>query len=586
MRKRVLRRMKCVEDVLEDMILISAALKEPTMKIDIIEEKEESVRLRITVIMDGEEKETIEEAPKPLPTNLIRLYPVKVEALPQLTKQFLPRINVVYAQQRFPTLYEVAFPSLSLVMTSYSMSEKLKPIYLPWIPNMVYSWSQSEIKALIFISQKAVFTLIPGGLLSLFTIAIKMPSIGKISASPRLTPLITEKFMLQKHIKASITENLTSIRNMVLAEKMKGKWFLDYVVTEEKEKPYNLTTFAGKLIGEPIIIILPETKHCLWYLFWVLCRELYREAKGSLPTSAVFTGYPPKIFLEGFEVWLRLFGTISNNIVIIRDEHLELGKWIKRKLSEMFSQELGFLIVIAKNVSGIEDKIKDLCKPYIPKIFSFRLTLSDEEFFTRVRKMLSVIFGVPENQLPPSMDMLVASLDRGYRNFLDEMLTSRYLAHTRRDISEKESEDHIALKTLAIKYLHEKMNIDLKNIICTCKVGEQIIADIYVEDKALAVECETLFGVGATPLFKIFETARKYVERSLDLPVKEIWIIVRNWSAALHLGDLYWAEKVLEKELKEKGKNVRIFIPDIYAGSLVLLDEIINKIYGALMRRR
>ena len=147
----------------------------------------------------------------------------------------------------------------------------------------------------------------------------------------------------------------------------------------------------------------------------------------------MFVGYPPKIFLEGFEVWLRLFGKISNNIVVIRDEHLDsekLEKWIRRKLSEAFSQELGFLIVIAKNLSNIEDKIKDLCKPYIPKIFSLRLTTTDEEFFARVRKMLSIIFGVPEVQLPPSMDMLVASLDRGYRNFLDEMLTSRYLRGT------------------------------------------------------------------------------------------------------------------------------------------------------------
>ncbi|MEM4863399.1 MAG: hypothetical protein QW706_09530 [Candidatus Nezhaarchaeales archaeon] len=86
-----------------------------------------------------------------------------------------------------------------------------------------------------------------------------------------------------------------------------------------------------------------------------------------------------------------------------------------------------------------------------------------------------------------------------YRGFLDELLSSNYLAHARRDVSERESEDLVAMKILAIKDLHERFNVKLDDMICTYEVGGEIVADIYVRSKALAIECETMLGTAPAP---------------------------------------------------------------------------------------
>jgi len=42
----------------------------------------------------------------------------------------------------------------------------------------------------------------------------------------------------------------------------------------------------------------------------------------------------------------------------------------------------------------------------------------------------------------------------------------------------------------------------------------------------------------------------------------------------LHLGDLFWAENVLRKGLKQCGKKVKFLVPDIYRKSLVAIDDV------------
>lgn len=174
---------------------------------------------------------------------------------------------------------------------------------------------------------------------------------------------------------------------------------------------------------------------------------------------------------------------------------------------------------------------------------------------------------------------MVAMIDRTYREFQNELLLSNYIAYVRRDISERESEDHIAMKTLAIKYISEKFGLKPEGVTCTCEVGKEVIADLYVQEKALAVECETEFGTTPAPLLKIFESVRKYMDRPLTNPVNEVWVIVRNWSAILHLGDLIWAEGILKEELKKKDVKVKFFTPDIHGKSLKLLSDIAKSVF-------
>ncbi|MEM4447264.1 MAG: hypothetical protein QW461_08235 [Candidatus Jordarchaeales archaeon] len=266
---------------------------------------------------------------------------------------------------------------------------------------------------------------------------------------------------------------------------------------------------------------------------------------------------------KGTEDWLRIHGGISGKVVVLDEEKVgeeEIKKWFRRRLQEAFSQGLGLLILIANDVNKAKESVGNLCKPYAAKIIDLHVTSELGHVLNRLARMLSIGFGIPREEICkteelkvedkvmtiiegqpcelPHMDIMVARTDRAYQSFLDELLSSDYLAHARRDVGERESEDHVAMKILAIKDLHERFNVKLEDIICTCEVGDKIVADVYVRGKALAIECEMMLGIAPSPLLKIFESVRKYIERPLkpDMPVNEIWIIVRNWPAILQFG--------------------------------------------------
>jgi hypothetical protein len=141
---------------------------------------------------------------------------------------------------------------------------------------------------------------------------------------------------------------------------------------------------------------------------------------------------------------------------------------------------------------------------------------------------------------------------------------------------------HVVMKILAIKELNEKYDVKLEEITCTSEVGNGVIADVYVEDRKLAIECETMLGVAPAPLLKIFDSVRKYIEdkQRLSKPVEEIWVVVRNWPAILHLGDLFWAESILKKELKQYNKKVKFFAPEIHRKSLQPIEDIVRTLWS------
>jgi len=141
---------------------------------------------------------------------------------------------------------------------------------------------------------------------------------------------------------------------------------------------------------------------------------------------------------------------------------------------------------------------------------------------------------------------------------------------------------HVVMKILAIKELNEKYDVKLEKITCTSEVGNGVIADVYVEDRKLAIECETMLGVAPAPLLKIFDSVRKYIEdkQRLSKPVEEIWVIARNWPAILHLGDLFWAESILKKELKQYNKKVKFFAPEIHRKSLQPIEDIVRALWS------
>jgi bifunctional DNA-binding transcriptional regulator/antitoxin component of YhaV-PrlF toxin-antitoxin module len=471
----------------------------------------------------------------------------------------------------------------------------VEPLTMPYVAARLLSWFKDEVKSIGFLEQTGVVAFTVKHLLRLFEISLSLPVFEGVEAKSMLPMLMPQKFAVQGEVSAKLAEEAETLRDLRQAQQLKGVGLLELLISEEAEKLRRFLGISGEYSGEPVIIILPEEGHSLWYLFWVVCRELYREVRGS--------HLEPVVLLEEGEwidQWLRFPGSFSGKVVILYEKYVRSGereKLFKRRLQEMFSQGLGFLIVIAEDVGGAEALIRELCKPYIARITCIHAIPE----LDRLARMLSTGFGIPLDELRkteglkaedritiiadgrsqefPKSDIMVARADRMYRDFLDELLSSNYLACAGRDVGERESEDHVVMKVLAIKELNEKYDVKLEKIACTSEVGDGVIADVYVEERALAIECETMLGVAPAPLLKVFESVRKY-ERKLSKPVDEIWVVVRNWPAILHLGELPWAESILKRELKQYNKRVKFFIPEIHRKSLQPIEDVVRTLWS------
>jgi hypothetical protein len=600
--RRRLKALHYVEDYLEDLLYMLLSAKErPEVEVK-IEEAKEAQKIRVvSVTPEGRKTEIISEAPHPSLKELPLLTPINVMRPLELTQPILPLENEVSAEVRLQSLYKIGYLLQMPVKVFDYEVKRILPLHLPLVSPIFYSWLREEIKPVGFLEQPEVNAFTLKNLLRLVEILPKLPRTAeRIEANVKVPALTSSIFPIQNEVKTTLTDTAESLRAKAQAQHVKGRGLLELIFPEEMEKFRRFRGVSGGYVGEPIIIVLPESEHHLWYLFWVICREFYREVKGEYPEPVVLLD-------KGCELWLRVSGMFSEKIIILREQSVkddESKKWFKRRLQEAFSQGLGFLIIMTKNVDNTVTFIKESCKPYAPMIIDVRTLPELSHLMEVLIKVLSAGFGIPYSELCrvddlragdkvamivegklqefPQMDIIVTRVDRAYRNFVNELLSSNYLAHVRRDVSERESEDHVAMKILAIKYINERFNIKPEKIACTFDVGSEVIADVYVEEKALAVECETMFGTAPAPLLKIFESVRKYIERAISKPINEIWVIIRNWSAILHLGDLLWIENILREELKKRSKeiNVKFFIPDVYGKSLKPIDDIVNIIFS------
>jgi len=600
-RKRRPQTLEYVEDYLEDLPYLLESEQKPEIEVKIEEEKEESLRIKvISTTQDGKRSESVSEAPRLFLKEVPLLPPLIVKRPPELIRCLLPlgsKISSPIGVQPLPrTWYLLQMP----IKVFDREVRRILPMSLPLVTPIFYSWFGSPIKPISLPGQQTILAFTLKDLLRLIEILPRLPKVAeRIESNIRIPPLILHKFFLQNEQEASLSESTEALRTKAQIERVRGKGLLELLFPEEAEKFKRLRGAAGAYAGEPILILLPEHKYHLWYLFWVICRELYREAKGSYPEPAILLD-------EGCDLWLKHQGALAGKIVVLRkelveDENEERKKWFRRRLQEAFSQGLGFLIILAKEVNETVPLLEELCKPYAPLIIAIQRIPKYGQVLTTLAKTLSEGFGIPYSEIIrvngleardkiavlvegglkelPQLDVMVAMIDRTYREFQNELLLSNYIAYVRRDISERESEDHIAMKTLAIKYISEKFGLKPEGVTCTCEVGKEVIADLYVQEKALAVECETEFGTTPAPLLKIFESVRKYMDRPLTNPVNEVWVIVRNWSAILHLGDLIWAEGILKEELKKKDVKVKFFTPDIHGKSLKLLSDIAKSVF-------
>jgi hypothetical protein len=639
-----------VEEYLEKILYESKTAEKPEIEIKIEEEKEESLKIRIiSLTQDGKKEEISCDAPRLIPGKIPLLTNVSSSFQLKFFQPTLPAEAIFYAEMEKP-FHGLGFASQKAIRASHLEAERtlcfsiassvesnpthrladLKPVKFPgYTLEKRFQLKEIQMPKLNFHRQ----TKIDAKSRNLL-IALKLPGISeKIETKARIPEQISLGFFVQEGVKASmavfkasikvqiqqkiekiskqesksvdlflqkefkalLSEEAEELQVKALAQQLRGEGLLELLFPEEAEKLRRFRNASREYAGEPVIIVLPEEEH-LWYLFWIACREVYREARGSYPEPAILLD-------EGCEQWLKFSGSLSGKIAVLSGRELEKESnrnLFRRRLREAFSQGLGYLIVIAKDVEKTKELIEDLCRPYEPMMIAVR-TIQNPELAKILARALSEGFGISYRDLCrteglkdkitvisekglqtfPQLDVIVSRADRIYRDFLNEILSSKYLAHVRRDVGERESEDHIAMKILAIKHICEKLNLKPEEIECTCRIGgaeREVVSDVYVKGKALAVECETEFGTAPAPMLKIFESVRKYS----GTPVNEIWVVIRNWSAILHLGDLLWAESVLREELKKENKKVKFFVPDVYRQSLKPFSSVVRAIVQKL----
>ncbi len=330
----------------------------------------------------------------------------------------------------------------------------------------------------------------------------------------------------------------------------------------------------AKYVGETIIVILPkEGKFDYHYVILEICKELYREARGGFPKPYFFTS------IDQLRDFLSLGEKFHDKILVFELEidRLEELRSYKYAFRELFSQGLGFLVFISQNPVKLREYIELFCKPYKPKIVDLsdlenKIDESHVDLFYRVVKLLWK--GKPEDKpllfLPDPSDV-IAQAERDYRDAVDKLLQlGKYLYLVKR--GENESEDHLALKILAIKHLVEVENVDAEKIETEKRLGERVIADLYAGTRGLVVEVETLYGSGSAPLLNLRDSALKYK----DVPgINEIWVVLRNLPALLYLGDLWSLRNFLRKY---GAVNVEFYVPNLREYKLVPLIEVLNSL--------
>ncbi len=342
---------------------------------------------------------------------------------------------------------------------------------------------------------------------------------------------------------------------------------------------------SARYIGEPIIIILPSSRagvdsgyYDYHYAILEICKEIYRESRGGLPKPYVF------IREDQLENFVAMGERFSDKIAIIDLEEMsplqieEIVKKYRHTFRELFSQGLGFIVFILpeKVEEDLADLIRRYSSPYRPKIIDLSYIKVDRESAKGFQEFIRTVWGLDiETDIEPiayAPSEMLSQAERTYKDTLDTLLRLRqYVQAVRR--GENESEDHLALKILAIKHLVETENINVNMIESEKPIrGLDIIPDLYLGSRGLAVEIETLYGIGTAPLLKIRDSVLKYKD---IFDVKEIWIVLRNLPLAIYFDELYTLREELAKTI---GKKIEFYTPDLSRLRLKSFSELLQQL--------
>jgi hypothetical protein len=328
-------------------------------------------------------------------------------------------------------------------------------------------------------------------------------------------------------------------------------------------------------IGEPIIIITRRKKEgfSYYYVMLEICKELYREIKGDLPTPYIL------VKLEQLGNFLSIGEKFSNKIILFDFQDFqkeELEEELKKygyAFKELFSQGLCFLLFLSETTDLADLLSKQLAYPYKPKIVDFSEHTVDKVSARLFGQIVEILWGKNfEQQLAVfHPDLAISEVQRMYKDTLTELLRlSKYIYPVRR--GQNESDEHLALKILAFKHLVEEEGVKPEEIETEAEIENNAIADIYISKNKMVIEVETLYKAGPAPLLNIRDSVLKYENSN---KVSEIRVVLRNFPTALHLKELWKLRKFLNEKMKQK---VEFYVPSLSTLKLVSLKDVLHKL--------
>jgi hypothetical protein len=348
----------------------------------------------------------------------------------------------------------------------------------------------------------------------------------------------------------------------------------------------------GESLNSPFIVLIGENEK-EWHLpITYALKELFHEITERYP-RITFRESELELDIEGIVDSLDLH-SLEQFAFEHKIEFLDARKrprsvnnfarMVRGRLKSGFLQQFGILIIAVKpdDLEKAMDSLKAeglrvyICKPkdddyemFCAKIFGLN---SPHEFFNGLKEYEKDLERTVRN-FSIFVKRDVEAADK-YQYPL-KVATFVYLLNDLRDRRKKIIKNFDELCQFAKEVLNKK-EIEIETEILV--QNKKIIPDLIYkpEGKEIYIEIETLIGT-LEPLKKIDETIEKYK----DLPVHQIWVVLRPVSALLHYEELKAREKAYKilysnREIKFKVLTLQV-AKKRYRWDLVDLDEFINR---------
>lgn len=368
------------------------------------------------------------------------------------------------------------------------------------------------------------------------------------------------------------------------------------LIFESIDKDHSLESILGASSERPVVILAEKSDNDYIDALKLILREIYRIKVGGLPEAKVIVKEGREVEQtrpedcivviddkkdELFKFLLSKKSGVEKSIMIKdgrvtqktaqtgipKDEmkKLDMDKLLDERLSELYAQKFGFLVFYV--TKEIFDVLSQRIDPYEykVKIIPIKLRkLSIEE----TKNISSMVWGFLKYEGLENLSEYFGKYEKMFYEKLEKLSTIMLAGDVKESAEDeengKESDLHYLIKLFLVKYLREVEKIE--NLETETQI-DGVIPDIYVPDKHLAIEVETLYGTGVKYLRKLGKTVEKYKDKRYEL-----WLVLPN------LQLLLFYKQILEVKNKFKDKvQIKFWTLDLKNGRLVPLEEMLER---------